>query len=51
MSAADALVERSVWHMQSARSLTACSEWVRNATLEPSIATLALYVDVLTRFQ
>ena len=31
-SAADAVVERSAWKMQSTRSLTAYAEWVHNTT-------------------
>ena len=35
-SAADAVVERSVWKMQSTRSLTAHAEWVHNDVLYPA---------------
>ena len=35
--AVDAVGERSVWSMQSTRSLIANAEWVRRVTLEPSI--------------
>ena len=44
-SAADAVVERSVWDMQSTRSLIAYAEWVHNTTFEPSIVTLASSVE------
>ena len=48
---ADSVIERSVWDLQSTRSFIAFAEWVHDATLEPSIATLASYVDMITRLQ
>ena len=51
VSVAGTVVEKSVWNMWSTRSLTAHAVWVHDATLEPSIVTLASYVDLLTRFQ
>ena len=50
-AAADAVGGRSVLDMQSTGSLIAYAEWVHNATLEPSIVTLASYVDLLTSFR
>ena len=44
-NAADASVARNVWNMQSTGSLAAYAEWVRNATLEPSIVTWVSFVD------
>ena len=44
-SAANAVVERSVWEMQStARSLIAYAGWVHNTTFDPGSAILALAV-------
>ena len=55
-SASNAMVERSVWKMQSTvRSLIAYAEWVQNTTFEPGSAILAWAVEysghVVSRFQ
>ena len=56
VSAGNAVVERSVWEMQSTtRSLIAYAEWVHNTTFEPGSAILAWAVEysgqVVSRFQ
>ena len=45
VSAADAVVEMSVWNMQSTRSLIAYAEWVHHMTFELGSATLVSSVD------
>ena len=55
-SAANAVIERSVWEMQSAtRAIVAHAEWVHNTVFGPSSAILAWAVEfsgqVVSRFQ